>query len=182
MALLNIWVWCANFSPTLGFCNSCRAKNRKYMRLCLKMWGWRKTKREGEQLRVKIANRRCRPRGRDKKVKKMVGGVWLQSLKPDVAAPSQVEDAGQRISPQHHQQASCSPALPPPMAFIFRIIYSGLACVHPPTLNPPSPIPTPALHQDLTRGHFNNEDGLTAIESAHKLELQPTSMSNLPSS
>lgn len=31
------------------------------------------------------------------------------------------------------------------------------------------------------RGYFNNEDGLTAIESAHKLELQPTSMSNLPS-
>lgn len=73
----------------------------------------------------------------------------------------------------------CSPALPRPVASIFRIIYSGLACAH----TPPHPaIPTPALHQDLTRGHFNNEDGLTAIESAHKLELQPTSMSNLPSS
>lgn len=43
------------------------------------------------------------------------------------------------------------------------------------------PLTYPALCQNLTRGYFNNEDGLTAIESAHKLELQPTSMSNLPS-
>lgn len=68
--------------------------------------------------------------------------------------------------------------------FILRIIYSGLVSLTLPPANSSValPPPTPPLYQDLTRGYFNNEDGLTAIESAHKLELQPTSMSNLPSS
>lgn len=59
-------------------------------------------------------------------------------------------------------------------AYLYRIILRA-----PPPL--PS-LPTATLGEDLTRGHFNNEDGLTAMESAHKLALQPTSMSNLPSS